>query len=219
MPRKRIKPRVEGTPPAIHRTELTEQQRKAIAECGLPLPARAAVETLALQMLLDAKANVPKKSETKAALRKLLPRVAAVHAEICAFNRWDLSFIDLEYAALPAFAGASFVPSLTKRVKNDLRLMQEAMGNALVSLNNPNVQQIENDPASLLRFIFEAFDLPFSRSKVRPDAVGTLHRLLNFVGPSSQSIADNMVRAAMKKPQTDYGGVFVGPMMQRIRSW
>jgi hypothetical protein len=222
MPRKRIKPRGRVTRQPIHKIELTAQQRKAIAECGLPPQARAAVETLALQMLLDARRNVPKKSETKAAMKKLLPKVRAAHAEICAVNEWDLDYIDIGNAKLltphpTVFGNASGVGRITERVKNDLGSMLEAIGEVLKLFNDPKLEvDDEPDVALCLQLIFKAFDLKFSQSKDRPQAVTTLHCLLNFVGRSSMSVAKNMVRKAMKNPRTEYGGVFVGPMMQRI---
>jgi hypothetical protein len=219
MPRRRIKPPSPREATTLIVRPLSLSQLRRIEKCGLPPAARDAVIVLARQMHIDEQIRKPTIAERKAALNKLLPKVVKTNAELSSLHPVVASMIDLEDYRTANSPSAAFSASLVRRVSKDLKTVEAVVRAVLASMTDKEAPLtiIANDPASLLRKIFDAFGIPFDLRKRKPNAVDTLHALMNFFNPgTTEDVAKNNIRRAIKHPQEEFAGLFIGPLLQRI---
>jgi hypothetical protein len=79
-----------------------------------------------------------------------------------------------------------------------------------------NVEILENDPAGLLRKIFDHFGIPFSRGKDSP-AIRTLWTILKMANVNTTMAgAESKIRAAAKTPKYEFVGKYAGEALSGL---
>lgn len=211
MPQKYARPRLRG-PTRREHIVLTDDQRIALARCGIDGEALQRIELLAKQALHDEAGRWPvSRGEIEAALRILHSKTVGLLDAIKTHD--DYQLVDLaDFDLLNEQTGElKYTASLTAKITKDLEDFKRAIDHAQAT--NKTCHYVEHDWASLVRRIFEHFGIPFNRSK-RSRAIKTLWTILRFVDDrTTLATAESRIRAAMKFPRYEFSGTYVGTAM------
>ena len=209
MPRKYIRPK-QWHPPRQTAIDLTGAQRRELAECT-PAKALRCVEFLAMQVQYDAQHGKDKWTEARAALNIFQSKTEALLDALKSYDDQYRALVDIGHSIRSDAKGSTNpFPSLTNRVVENLEDLKLAIDFSKADYRNSDV--IENEPASLLRQVFDHFGIPFNRSKKSP-AVTTLHAILKMANEKTTiAAAESKIAAAKKAPRYEFAGMYVAAM-------